>query len=131
MGPGHPHAWYAQYVTPYTIPPQGRFQLYVQVWDEDGRYDDKVNDIYIQNYLTVSSSWTRQYTFYGNSNRYTVWIRMSFRVRCNSNYYGSNCATYCVPTDNSNGHYTCGSNGQKICRSGWSNPSGNCRTRKL
>ena len=118
--------WYSLYIS------QGRFQLYVQVWDVDtSTPDDKVNDIYIQNHLPVNSSWTQQYTIYGSSNYGTVWIRLSFRVQCDSNYYGSDCATYCVPMNNSNGHYTCGSTGQKICRSGWSNPSGNCRTRKL
>ena len=35
----------------------------------------------------------------------------------------------CVNTDSSSGHYTCGSNGEKRCLTGWSNPSGNCLTR--
>ena len=34
-----------------------------------------------------------------------------------------------MSTDSSSGHYTCGSNGEKRCRAGWSNPSGNCLTR--
>ena len=106
---------------------QGGFQLYIEVYDVDLNADDHVDDVYIEMSLSPSSSFTSRQNFYGDHGRSR--IEFSFRVQCSSNYYGSDCATYCVPRDSSSGHYTCGSRGQKICRSGWTNPSNNCRTR--
>jgi hypothetical protein len=107
--------------------PQGGFQFYIRVSDEDVAFDDHVDDVYADVSLSPSSSFTSVRTFtgdHGNSR-----IALSFRVRCSANYYGSNCATYCVRTDNSRGHYTCGSNGQQICLPGWS--AANCLTREF
>ena len=57
-------------------------------------------------------------------------ITFSFSISCDSNFYGSDCATYCVPTDSSQGHYSCDSStGEKICRSGWTDSDNNCLTR--
>ena len=107
---------------------QGSFQLYVRVVDEDsGNSDDHVDDIYIDISLSVSSSFTTQTDFYGDHGNSR--IRLAFRVRCNANYYGSDCATYCVNTDDSTGHYTCGPSGTKNCLSGWTGTE--CNTRKF
>ena len=107
---------------------QGSFQLYVRVVDEDsGNSDDHVDDIYIDISLSVSSSFTTQTDFYGDHGNSR--IRLAFRVRCNANYYGSDCATYCVNTDDSTGHYTCGPDGTKNCLSGWTGTE--CNTRKF
>ena len=106
---------------------QGSFQLYVRVVDEDtGNSDDHVDDIYIDISLSVSSSFTTQTDFYGDHGNSR--IRLAFRVRCNANYYGSDCATYCVNTDDSTGHYTCSPSGAKNCLSGWTGTE--CNTRK-
>ena len=86
-----------------------------------------MDDIYVEITISLSSVFTSSAYYYGDYGN--ARIQLSFRVRCSSNYYGSNCGTYCVNTDSSSGHYTCGSNGEKRCRSGWSNPSGNCLTR--
>ncbi|CAI8025224.1 Delta-like protein B [Geodia barretti] len=59
-------------------------------------------------------------------------ITFSFSLSCNTNYYGSNCNTYCRATNDNLGHYSChSSTGAKLCLAGWSNPSGNCLTREL
>ena len=79
--------------------------------------------------ISTSSSFTSSVDYNGDHGN--ARIQLSFRVQCVSGYYGSDCGTYCVDTDNSNGHYTCGANGEKSCRTGWSNPSRNCLTRKL
>ena len=42
-------------------------------------------------------------------------IELSFRVQCEESFHGQNCTTFCQPTDNSTGHYTCGPNGERIC----------------
>lgn len=49
---------------------------------------------------------------------------------CSANYFGTDCATYCIPRDDSLGHYTCNSNtGSKICINGWNGVD--CLTREL
>ena len=99
----------------------------MRVVDEDsGNSDDHVDDIYVDVSLSVSSSFTTQTDFYGDHGNSR--IRLSFRVRCNANYYGSDCATYCVNTDDSTGHYTCSPSGTKNCLSGWTGTE--CNTRK-
>ena len=102
-------------------------RLFIEVEDYDSfNSDDHVDDVYVTITLTPSSSFTsrRAYTgIHGNSR-----IELSFRVQCSSDFYGSNCATYCVPRDDSVGHYSCGSNGEKICLSGWSEPASDCTT---
>lgn len=39
-----------------------------------------------------------------------------------ADYYGVDCATYCVARDDSTGHYNCDTNGGKNCLEGWSGP---------
>ena len=87
--------------------------------------DDHLDDIYVEISLSPSSAFYPQqsYTgYYGHAE-----IVLSFRVQCTGDFYGPNCATYCVPTDDSSGHYTCDvTDGSKICLSGWKNPENNC-----
>lgn len=87
-----------------------------------------MDDIYIHRTLASSSSFTDPTYYsgdYGNA-----MIQLSFRVQCDHNFYGRNCSTFCVHTDNSTGHYACGANGERVCLNGWRNPSENCLTRK-
>lgn len=46
-------------------------------------------------------------------------ITFSYRVVCEQNYYGDSCSMYCLPRDDSNGHYTCDSSGTRVCLPGW------------
>ena len=105
-------------------------RLFIEVEDYDSfNSDDHVDDIYATISLTPSTSFTSRTAYngiHGNSR-----IELSFRVQCKTNFYGSNCATYCVAMDDSGGHYSCGISGQKICLNGWSGSSSNCITRKL
>ena len=101
-------------------------RLLIEVEDNDLFFDDHIDDVYVTITLTPSSSFTSRQTYtgiHGNSR-----IELSFRVQCAANFYGSNCATRCVARDDSGGHYTCGSNGQRICLSGWSGPASDCTT---
>ena len=108
---------------------QGRVKLYIRVEDYDRlSRDDHVDDVYVDIATHPSNRFSSRWAYggvRGNSR-----IEMNFRVRCTNNYYGGNCATYCRSRDDSLGHYTCGSNGQKICRRGWSDPSNSCKRRK-
>ena len=105
-------------------------KLLIEVEDHDSlTSNEHVDDIYVTISLTPSSSFTprRAYTGVHSNSR----IELSFRLRCAANFYGSNCATRCVPRDDSGGHYRCGSNGERVCLSGWSGPSSDCTTREL
>ena len=106
---------------------QGSFQLYTEVFDVDVFDDSRVDDIYAERSLSPSSSFTGVQSFTGDHGSR---IRLSFRVQCTANFFGSNCAILCVARDDSGGHFTCGNSGERICLSGWSDPGGNCLTRK-
>lgn len=51
-------------------------------------------------------------------------VSYSYRVSCAPTYFGPDCSRSCVPVDDSSGHFTCDENGEKICQSGYTNPSG-------
>ena len=105
-------------------------QLYIEVRDYDSfNSNDHVDDIYANISLTPNSSFTLITTYngvYGNSK-----IELSYRLQCGSNFYGNSCTTFCMARDDSEGHYSCGPDGEKICLSGWSDPSTDCKTCKL
>lgn len=46
-------------------------------------------------------------------------ITFAFRVLCKQNYYGDTCSKVCVPRDDRLGHYTCDSDGTRVCLPGW------------
>ena len=54
-------------------------------------------------------------------------ITAHFTLSCDGDYYGLDCATHCTPQDSTEfGHYTCGPNGEKLCRTGYIKPAANC-----
>jgi Golgi apparatus protein 1 len=106
---------------------RGGFQMFVSIYDEDDiNNDDHVDDLYAQERLNPGQSISeREYT----GSRSNSHITFSFSISCDSNFYGSDCATYCVPTNNNQGHYWCDSStGEKRCRPGWTDPDNNCLT---
>ena len=106
---------------------QGMFQLFVNVIDRDVSYHDLIANIRINLILNPNASFT-SLGKYGTGNGGS--ITLQFKVTCNTNYYGHTC-THCTDTDDNTGHFTCGSNGEKLCLTGWSGPTGNCTSRKL
>ncbi|ESO09537.1 hypothetical protein HELRODRAFT_109730 [Helobdella robusta] len=58
-------------------------------------------------------------------------LYFTYRVYCDANYYGDDCAKNCVGHDDSlNGHYSCDSFGNKVCLKGWENEGNNCKDRQ-
>ena len=111
---------------------QGSFTLYVRVRDRDSSFsegysDDNVDEFFITRTMSPGSN-SGQLRFTGATGKA---LTLRFEVDCNPNYYGSSCTTHCVAQDNNGGHFTCGSNGQKICIEGWSDPSNQCLTGEL
>jgi hypothetical protein len=109
---------------------QGTVRLFIQVEDYDpSSSNDLVDDVYATIILTPNSSFTSRRVYDGINRNSRV--ELSFRLQCTSNFYGSDCATFCMPRDDSGGRYDCGPDGERICLSGWSDPSRNCTVCKL
>ena len=85
-----------------------------------------MDDIYIEGTVILGPDFTAIRTLGGDYGRSE--IDLSFRVQCVVDFYGSDCATQCISTDDESGHYTCSSTGAIVCLNGWSNPTGNCLT---
>ena len=101
-------------------------QLFVEVTDNDFISDDLVDKIYVDiDSLSLSSSFTSYQYYIGDYGRSHIELR--FRVQCEAHYYDPDCSRYCVYTDNQNGHYSCDSDGYKVCLDGWFNSSQNCK----
>lgn len=106
---------------------QGSFQLLIRVDDRDLPLSpDLIDRVSINANLAAGSSISAT-TYTGFYRKVTM--RMAVSVRCDANFYGSDCGRYCVPRDDSMGHYTCDGNGNIVCRSGWTNTATNCVTR--
>ncbi|XP_043930137.1 delta-like protein 4 isoform X3 [Protopterus annectens] len=71
----------------------------------------------IQKQLGMGKEWTAD-TQTSNETR----LRYSYRVICSDNYYTSSCSMLCKPRDDHFGHYTCSSNGSRVCLPGWKGP---------
>lgn len=93
--------------------------------DDDFDANDLLDRVVVNQVLSVSSSFSSEVTQRGFYNSATM--RFSFRVRCITNYHGSDCTRFCAPQDSDeHGHYTCDSNGERVCRDGYTGVD--CRT---
>ena len=101
----------------------GPFQLYVEVVDNDPFDIDLIDEVKVL--VPGTKGEVTSQTFIGTFG--IVSLVLSYSLTCTQNYYGSNCTTYCVPSDNNMGHYNCDpSNGNKICLPGYQNPESDC-----
>ncbi|XP_066519508.1 delta-like protein C [Hoplias malabaricus] len=46
-------------------------------------------------------------------------LRYSYYVACDEHYYGDSCSDYCRPRNDTFGHFTCDSTGNRMCVEGW------------
>lgn len=104
--------------------------MFIRAYDEDVVTDDLLDNIFIDIMeLAESETFTAIQTFTGEMKGVTV--TMTFRVMCQENFYGTNCATFCVAqNDDQNGHYTCNGDGSIQCLPGFENTNNNCRDGK-
>ena len=59
-------------------------------------------------------------------------LQMRYRFGCANFYYGSTCEVFCQPHDDDiNGHYTCDTQGNIVCNTGYEMNETNCTTRKF
>ena len=106
------------------------FQFQVRVDDDDSPdSDDLIDRVFIVGTnVAISETYTQSQTYTGIYNN--VQMDMSYRVVCQTNYYGSTCNVNCEGRDDDLGHYECNSDGDRVCLSGWTGLP-NCLTRKL
>ena len=74
-----------------------------------------------QHFLPGYNGTIRQHSRVSFGQRATSKSRLSFTVKvsCNQHYYDDKCNTYCKSTDDSAGHYTCDSAGNRVCNRNW------------
>ena len=68
----------------------------------------------IHKQLGIGHEWSQ-----GEPSRAQTELRYSYRFICKDNYYGDTCSKICAPRDDHFGHYTCKTDGQIACLSGW------------
>ena len=105
-------------------------RLFIQIEDYDPiGSNDHIDDVFVTIMLTPNSSFNSRTAYVGITENSR--IELSFRLQCMNSFYGSNCTTFCMPRNDSEGRYDCGPDGERICLSGWSDPSRNCTICKL
>ena len=101
----------------------------MKITDDDGggpSFNDQLIDEFTTPVipLSLSTGFTNQMTFAGAHSIASV--TLSFQVECDTDFYGSNCATFCQDTDDESGHYLCNGDGSKVCLPGYQNPQTDC-----
>lgn len=76
--------------------------------------DALISRMATQQKLDAGSTWTQ-----GVQQETSTRLEYEYRMVCSAHYYGKDCDTLCRPRDDQFGHYTCDSNGNKICLDGW------------
>ena len=95
------------------------------VWDFDTDDDDVVDIFAHQIDIPVGRSLSIPAIFNGRFMIGQIWL--GFRANCAENFYGENCTIFCVERDDDElGHYTCDSEGNRVCREGYQDPTNNC-----
>ena len=108
---------------------QTNVQVYIEVLDDNG-VSSTVNPtriLYTQaNLLPQLSGTFSSDTTINEGGSNVISLSYATRIECATNYYQSNCSVYCIPTNDNTGHYTCDTNGNKICLPDYGNTSNNC-----
>ena len=62
----------------------------------------------------------------------TITLQISSKISCDHFYYGNRCEVFCQPhNDDINGHYTCDTQGNIVCNTGYQMNETNCTTCKF
>nr|AKP06498.1 transmembrane protein delta [Platynereis dumerilii] len=117
-----PHPSFSNPISfPFDFAWPGTFSLIIEAWNSEtpnGPTQDSPRELITrlatQKSLNVGDPW-ENYTHHTNSSE----LRMKYRVRCETDYYGRGCTELCRSRDDRFGHYTCSRNGSKVCLDGW------------
>ena len=91
---------------------QRQFTLILQARDEGS--DGVIEETNYSGIVLPGSTW-HTLNHYGKNAQLIYRIR----VQCSEHYYNATCTKFCRPRDDLFGHYTCNSNGDKVCIDGW------------
>ena len=105
---------------------QGGVQTFFVVVDYDPSDNDDFVDVFAYKvHIPVGRSLSIPRFFDGRFSIGQIWL--GFKATCAENFYGENCTIFCVERDDDElGHYTCDSEGNRVCREGYQDPSNNC-----
>ncbi|XP_062872556.1 delta-like protein C [Trichomycterus rosablanca] len=98
----------------------GTFSLIIEAWNAESSSNQSTEN---QNDLISRLASKRSLAVGENSSQHELLeqteLRYSYHVLCDELYYGESCSDYCRPRDDTFGHYSCDSSGQRICNAGW------------
>ena len=107
---------------------QGRIQFLIDALDKANANNETevlINRFPIDLELEPGAAFTERTTYTGIYNISGLGFDMSFRVQCSENYYGPNCAKFCIPLKNV---YNCSREEGIFCLQERQNPVTNCTT---
>ena len=103
-------------------------QFFIDALDkaaQRGETEVLINRFPIDLELELGANFTERTTYTGIYNISGLGFDISFRVQCSENYYGPNCATFCIPLKDV---YNCSREEGILCLEERRNPAINCST---
>ncbi|XP_029111492.1 delta-like protein C isoform X2 [Scleropages formosus] len=98
----------------------GTFSLIIEAWNAESPYQSTENQnnlisrLATRRRLAVGEDWSQDVHLGDQSE-----LRYSYHVVCDEHYYGDSCSDYCRPRNDTFGHYTCDTAGNRACLTGW------------
>ncbi|KAJ8414569.1 hypothetical protein AAFF_G00037710 [Aldrovandia affinis] len=98
----------------------GTFSLIIEAWNADSpeqstdNHNNLISRLATRRRLAIGEDWSQDVNFGEQSE-----LRYSYHVVCDEHYYGDSCSDYCRPRNDTFGHYTCDSAGNRACLAGW------------
>ncbi|XP_077397464.1 delta-like protein C [Festucalex cinctus] len=106
---------------PFNFTWPGTFSLILEIWsaessglDSTEKQNHLIGHVATRRQLRVGEDWSPD-VHLGQRGR----LRFSYRAVCDQHYYGDGCNDLCRPRNDTLGHYTCQSDGQRLCLDGW------------
>ena len=99
-------------------------QLLVVATDEDSEGEELIDRLFVNVSIAVGDRETVP-SFYTGEGGYGE-MQLSFQVDCAENFYSPDCSVFCRARDDAQGHYTCDSQGNRVCLDGFENLDSNC-----
>ncbi|PAA83060.1 hypothetical protein BOX15_Mlig029697g1 [Macrostomum lignano] len=103
-------------------PTQGPFRVILQLYHSPSTTQFNLENSYL---IADGSTYEKDYSPSQNWTSHRSWrsdgveLVYSYRIRCPANHYGSSCHRLCVPRDDIVGHFTCDSQGRRVCMPGY------------
>ncbi|XP_055880316.1 protein jagged-1-like [Biomphalaria glabrata] len=91
------------------------YTLIVELWDKDKDGPDDLIERTVHTGLILPGQDWHTISHTG----ITASTTFRLRVRCTEHYYNTTCTKLCRPRDDNFGHFTCDTQGDKICLHGW------------